>query len=83
MITGAFDQTSAAAFRLSPDLGKLARRIELPSRVPSPAPVIWPRQADFREVPASRMAVDTAFSPAAISACIRATRSGSMRASAS
>ena len=24
MITGAFDQTSAAAFRLSPDFGKLA-----------------------------------------------------------
>jgi uncharacterized protein (DUF1778 family) len=29
MITSALDQTSAAAFRLSPDFGKLARRIEL------------------------------------------------------
>src|SRR3989338_2475402 len=64
MITGALDQTSAAAFRLSPDLGKLARRMLFPSLVPSPAPVIWPRQADFREVPASRMAADTASSPA-------------------
>ena len=36
-MTGAFDQTSAAAFRLSPDFGKLAKRIELASRVPSPA----------------------------------------------
>ena len=52
MITGAFDQTSAATFRLSPDFGKLARRIELESRVPNPAPVIWPRHADFRPVPA-------------------------------
>jgi hypothetical protein len=40
MINGAFDQTSAAAFRLSPDFGKLAERIELASCVPSPAPVI-------------------------------------------
>jgi len=39
-ITGAFDQTSAAAFRLSPDFGKLAERIELARRVPNPAPVI-------------------------------------------
>ena len=34
MMTGAFDQTSAAAFRLSPDFGKLAERIELARRVP-------------------------------------------------
>jgi hypothetical protein len=38
MITGALDQTSAAAFRLWSDLGKLARRMELPSLVPRPAP---------------------------------------------
>jgi hypothetical protein len=35
MMTGAFDQTSAAAFRLSPDFGKLAERIELARRVPA------------------------------------------------
>jgi hypothetical protein len=76
MMTGALDQTSAAAFRLLPDLGKLARRMEFPSLMPCPAPVIWPRYADFREVPAVRKAADTAFSPAAISACIKATGSG-------
>jgi hypothetical protein len=42
MITGAFDQTSAAAFRLSLDFGKLANLIEFASRVPKPAPVICP-----------------------------------------
>ena len=39
MMTGALDQTSAAAFRLSPDFGKLAERIELARRMPKPAPV--------------------------------------------
>ncbi len=78
MITGAFDQTRAAAFRLSPDLGKLAERIELARRVPSPAPVIWVRQADFRLVPASRMSADSDFSRAARSALIKAAMSGLM-----
>jgi hypothetical protein len=68
MITGAFDQTSAAAFRLSPDFGKLAERIELARRRLSPARVIWIRHADFRPVPASRMAAVTGRSPAATSA---------------
>jgi hypothetical protein len=48
----------------------------LPRRVPRPAPVIWPRQADFRPALASRMAVVTAFSSARTLAFIRVTRSG-------
>ena len=59
-MTGAFDQTSAAASRLSPDLGKFWLRIELASRGPSPAPVICSRQAAFSPVPASRMAATEA-----------------------
>ncbi len=39
-ITGAFDQTTAAALRLAPDFGNTSDRIEFASRVPSPAPVI-------------------------------------------
>jgi hypothetical protein len=70
---GVFDQTSAAAFRLSPDFRKLARRMLLPSRVPRPAPGIWPRQPDMSERSASRIAADTAFSPTVITACMRAT----------
>ena len=35
-MTGALDQTSAAASRLSPDLGKFWLRIELASRRPEP-----------------------------------------------
>ena len=76
-ITGAFDQTSAAAFRLTPAFGNTSDRIELASRGPSPAPTICPRQASFSPVPASRIAAVTARSPAAISAAIIATRSGS------
>jgi hypothetical protein len=76
MMTGAFDQTSAAAFRLGLPFGNCSERIVLASRCPSPAPVIWPRQAVLRPVPASRMAAVTARSPAAISAAIIATRSG-------
>jgi hypothetical protein len=78
MMTGAFDQTTAAAFRLTPALGKVSDRIEFASRDPSPAPTICPRQASFRPVPASRIAAVTARSPAAISAAIIATRSGRM-----
>ena len=44
MITGAFDQTTAAAFRLTPVFGKTSARIEFASRAPSPAPAICPRQ---------------------------------------
>jgi hypothetical protein len=77
-MTGAFDQTSAAASRLSPDLGKFWLRIELASRGPSPAPVICNRHAVFSPVPALRIAAVTARSPAATSAAIIATMSGSM-----
>ena len=48
MITGAFDQTTAAAFRLAPAFGNTSDRIEFASRVPSPAPVICPRQAELQ-----------------------------------
>jgi len=51
-MTGALDQTSAAASRLSPDLGKYWLRIELASRVPSPVPVICSRHALFSPIPA-------------------------------
>ena len=46
-ITGAFDQTSAAAFRLTPAFGNTSDRIELARRGPSPAPTICPRQPVF------------------------------------
>ena len=52
--------------------------MEFASRRPSPAPLIYARQSDFRPVPASRIAALTAFSPALISAAIMATRSGSI-----
>ena len=70
MITGAFDQTTAAALRLAPAFGNTSDRIEFASRAPSPAPVIWPRQPSFSPAPASRTAAVTARSPAAISAAI-------------
>ena len=48
-ITGAFDQTTAAALRLTPAVGNTSERMELASRAPSPAPVIWPRQPSFSD----------------------------------
>ena len=60
------------------DLGKFWLRIELASRGPSPAPVICSLHAVFSPVPASRIAAVTARSPAATSAAIIATMSGSM-----
>jgi hypothetical protein len=77
-MTGAFDQTTAAALRLVPAFGNTSDRIEFASRGPRPAPVICPRQAVLSPVPASRIAADTARSPAATSAFSIAARSGRM-----
>jgi len=53
LITGALDQTSAAAFRLSPDFEKDARWMLLPRRMPGPASVVCDHQADFSPAKAS------------------------------
>ena len=51
IITGALDQTSAAALRLGVAFGNCSERMVRASLVPSPAPVICPRQAVFSPVP--------------------------------
>mgnify|MGYP006185541905 CR=1 FL=1 len=73
MLRGGMDGLCAIPPTGDPQLQALRANL-----VPSPAPVIWPRQADFRRVLASRIAVDTACSPVAISSRMSATMSGSM-----
>ena len=70
-MTGALDQTTAAALRLGVAFGNCSDRMVRASRAPRPAPVICSRQAAFSPVPASRIAADTARSPAVTSAAKR------------